>query len=250
MRRPFIAGNWKMNLDNKQAVELVVQLKDSVGGVEDVDVLVCPPFTALSVVHSVIQDSNIKLGAQTLHTEDSGAYTGEISPLMLKDLVEYVIIGHSERREYNNETNEVVNKKINKALEHGFKVIMCCGESLELRKKGKYLDFITNQINEGLAGITKEQMQNITIAYEPIWAIGTGETASPIQAEEVHFKIRNSLLDLFDQETADSTRILYGGSVKPENVKELMQQENIDGGLVGGASLKADSFSKLVKFNE
>ena len=246
MRKPFIAGNWKMYKNSKEAVALAKELKSNLKNIKDRDVLICPGFTALCCVYGEIKGSNIKLGAQDMHSEDEGAFTGEVSALMLKDFCEYVILGHSERRQLFNETDEVVNKKIKKALEHGLKPILCIGESLEEREKNKTFDIIKNQLKNSLKNI--KGIKKIIIAYEPVWAIGTGKTATPEQAEEVHAFIREWVGKNYGSEAADKLRILYGGSVKPSNAKELMEKEDIDGALVGGASLDAESFSKIVDF--
>ncbi len=247
-RRLFIAGNWKMNKDLNESVELVRKLSIEVQGITNKDILVCPPFTSLSAVYEVIKDTNIKLGAQNLYFEEKGAYTGEISGVMLKSVgCEYVIIGHSERREYFNETNEIVNKKIKTALGIDLKPIVCVGEKLEEREQNITEKVVESQIREGLANLSSDEMKNITIAYEPIWAIGTGKTATPEDAESVHKFIRGILKDMFGDKTAEDTRILYGGSVKPGNAAGLFAMEDIDGGLVGGASLDAESFAGIIK---
>lgn len=250
MRRPIIAGNWKMNNNTEESESLILGLKSLVKDVEDVEMIVAPPFTVLSIVSSILIGTEIKLAAQNMHYEESGAFTGEVSPSMLLDVgCEYVIIGHSERRMYFCETNDTVNKKINTALKNGLNPIVCVGESLAQRENGKAFDVIEEQLKEGLAGIDgAANADKIVIAYEPIWAIGTGKTATKEQAQEVHVFIRKKLAELFGSDAANSIRILYGGSVKPENVDELMSQEDIDGALVGGAALKADSFARLVKF--
>jgi triosephosphate isomerase (TIM) len=248
MRKPIIAGNWKMHNTIKEAVELVTGLKRELDSLYSVDIVVCPTFTALSDVHELLIDSNIKLGAQNLYWEQKGAFTGEVSAEMLKDAgCEYVIAGHSERRQFFNETNETVNKRLKAGLSCGLKVIVCVGEVLEEREKGKTFDVIKNHVHGSLAGLSKADMDNVIIAYEPVWAIGTGKTASPEQAQEVHHYIRGLLKELFDDEVSINTRIQYGGSVKPDNIKELMKKEDLDGALVGGASLKIDSFSAIVK---
>lgn len=245
-RRPFIAGNWKMNKNAKEAVSLAKELKNNLKNIKGRDVLICPGFTALCCVYEEIKGSDIRLGAQDMHFEDEGAFTGEVSPEMVKDFCEYVILGHSERRQFFNETDESVNKKIKKALEHGLKPILCIGESLEEREKDETFDIVKNQLKKSLKNI--KEIKEIIIAYEPVWAIGTGKTATPEQAEEVHAFIREWVGKNYDPEAADKLRILYGGSVKPENAKELMEKEDIDGALVGGASLDAESFSKIVSF--
>ena len=247
-RKPFIAGNWKMCKNVKEAVSLAKSLKNKLKDVKDKNILICPGFTALCCVYEEIKGSNIKLGAQDMHFEDEGAFTGEISASMLKDFCEYVILGHSERRQLFNEIDEIVNKKIKKALEHGIKPILCIGETLEQRENNETFDVIKSQLKNSLKDINKKEIKNVIIAYEPIWAIGTGKTASPEQAEEVHVFIRKEIENMYDAEITNKLRILYGGSVKPENIKELMEKENIDGVLVGGASLDADSFSKIVTF--
>lgn len=238
-----------MNTVVEEADVLVRQLKSCVHDVDGVDIVVCPPFISLTAVWNVIQGSNIALGAQNLYWEQSGAFTGEISAPMLRSTgCTYVIIGHSERRSYFHETDETVNKKILTALAEGLKPIVCIGETLEEREKGETFDVVTRQISGGLAGFSPKQMETVVLAYEPVWAIGTGKTATPEQAQDVHIFIRNLLLDMFGEVTAEQTRIQYGGSVKPENVVVLMEQPDIDGALVGGASLKAESFEKIVKF--
>jgi len=249
MRKPIIAGNWKMNKTNAEAVDLVNELIPLVKDVSDVEIVICPPFTALSEVYRVIDGTNILLGAQDVYFEEKGAFTSQISCSMLKDAgCVYVIIGHSERRQYFGETNESVNKKVKAALNSGLKPIICVGETLEQREANKTMEIIEEQVKGALDGISNEEMSNIVIAYEPIWAIGTGRTATPEQAQEVHAFIRNLILNIYDSDIADNLRIQYGGSVKPDNVKELMEQEDIDGGLIGGASLEAESFSKIVKY--
>jgi triosephosphate isomerase (TIM) len=248
MRKPFIAGNWKMNTNLKEAIDLVSALIPKVKDTK-VEILVCPPFTNLTEVSKIIKGTNIKLGAQNCSTEASGAFTGEISASMLKSVgCEYVIIGHSERRQYYNETDEIVNKKIKQALAAGLNIILCVGETLEQREKGITQKIVETQAKGSLNDIDKASMQKITIAYEPVWAIGTGKTATKEQAQEVHSLIRKLLIHLYDKKISDSIRIQYGGSVKPDNIKELMAQEDIDGALVGGASLKADSFVGIVNY--
>ena len=248
MRKPIIAGNWKMNNTIKAAVELVNGLKRELSNVETVDIVVCPAFTALSDVNEITMDSNIALGAQNIFWEEKGAFTAEIAPNMLVDAgCKYVIIGHSERRQYFAETNEIVSKRIKAALSVGLKPIVCVGEVLAEREAGKTFDVIKNHVTGSLAGLSNDDMRSIVLAYEPVWAIGTGKTATKEQAQEVHKYIRGLLKELFNDEVASETRIQYGGSVKPENIKELMSQEDLDGALVGGASLKIDSFSAIVK---
>ena len=248
MRKPIIAGNWKLNKTTAEAVELVTALKRDLSDVADVDIVVCPVATSLTVVTDVLMESNIGVGAQNMHWEDSGAFTGELSAPLIKDLgVKYVIIGHSERRQYFGETNETVNKKIKAALNHGLTPFVCVGEVLEERESGKMEEVIKAQIQESLANLSADEMQKIVVAYEPVWAIGTGKTATPDQAQEVHALIRGLLKAMFNGEVSAAVRIQYGGSVKPDNIAELIAKEDIDGALVGGASLKNDSFVGIVK---
>ena len=250
-RLPFIAGNWKMNKTVPEAVELVRELKGSLSGAEEVEVAVAPAFTALYAVQKELQGSFIQLAAQNVFWEEKGAYTGEISPLMLKDLgCRYAIIGHSERRQFFGEKDETVNRRIRAALSHGLRPIFCIGETLKEREEGKTVSIVESQLEAGLRGIEGSQMERMVIAYEPVWAIGTGKTASPGQAEEVHGSIRQKLGKLYGHEIAEKIRIQYGGSVTPENVNGLMSQKNIDGALVGGASLEAESFSRIVRFRQ
>jgi triosephosphate isomerase len=251
LRIPLIAGNWKMYKNVDEAAELAATLKNVLKDVptDKSEVAICPPYTDLQAVASVIKGTNIRLGAQNMYAAQEGAFTGEISPLMLRSVgVHYVILGHSERRQYFKETNEEINKKIKMALEYGLFPILCVGERLEEREKGLTFDIIKDHVLGGLSGITKDKATNIVIAYEPVWAIGTGKTATPDQAQEVHKFIRSTLTSLYDAPTAETIRIQYGGSVKPDNAKTLMNMPDIDGALVGGASLKADSFEAIVKF--
>ena len=249
MRKKIIAGNWKMNKTPSEAVALVNELKPLVAN-DDVDVVFCVPAIDLSVAIDAAKGSNIQIGAENMYYEESGAYTGEIAPNMLTDLgVKYVIIGHSERREYFAETDETVNKKVLKAFEHGITPIICCGETLTQRKQGIYVDCIRMQIKIAFQNVTAEQAKTAVIAYEPIWAIGTGETASSDQAEEVCAKIRECIAQVYDQTVADAIRIQYGGSMNAGNAAELLAKPDIDGGLVGGASLKPD-FGKIVNYNK
>jgi len=248
MRKPIIAGNWKMHKTIGEAIELVNGLKRELYDVTEADIVVCPVYTALADVSEALEASNIAVGAQDMFWEEQGAFTGEISAAMIKDTgAKYVIIGHSERRQYFNETNETVNKRAKAALATGLTPIICVGETLEQREANKTLDVIKDHIQGGLSGFSKEDLLKCVIAYEPVWAIGTGKTATPEQAQEVHAYIRGLLAELFDQSTADAVRIQYGGSVKPENVTALMAQADIDGGLVGGASLKVDLFTQIVR---
>jgi triosephosphate isomerase len=248
MRTPIIAGNWKLNKTSHEAIVLVSELKREIVDVQGVDVVLCPPFTALGDVADTLTDTNIALGAQNIFWEDAGAFTGEISGPMLKDLgVTYVIVGHSERRQYFYETNETVNKRLRAALRHGITPIVCVGENLAQRESNKTFDVIKDHCEGSLSGLSAEEMKKVVLAYEPVWAIGTGKTATPMQAQEVHVFIRQLLGKMFDIETASSVRIQYGGSVTPDNVALLMSQADIDGALVGGASLKALSFAAIVK---
>lgn len=249
-RKPFIAGNWKMYKTIGEALELVSRLKEAGIGKENVDVVVAPPFTALGSVFAQIKDSTIELCAQDTFWEESGAYTGEISPTMLKDVgCKYVIVGHSERRQYFHETNETVNNKIKATIKCGLIPIVCIGESLEERQGGQAFGVVERQVNECLHNLSVDQMRSTIIAYEPIWAIGTGQTATDAQAQEVHQFIRQLLGNLFNADLANIVRIIYGGSVKPDNIDGLMSQPDIDGALVGGASLDPQSFVNLVRFS-
>ncbi len=249
MRKPVIAGNWKMNKTKLESIKLVTELKNLLPRTVAADIIVAPPFTALTYVFEAISGSSIALAAQNCHWEDSGAYTGEVSPPMLKDLgCRYVILGHSERRQYFGETDSSVNKKLKAVLRSELIPIICVGESLEERKKRETFSIIEAQLKRGLASLTSTEFNEIIIAYEPIWAIGTGETATPAQAQEVHQLIRKVLGELFGGRNAAEIRIQYGGSVKADNVAEIMAQEDIDGALVGGASLEARSFAEIIKF--
>lgn len=248
MRTPIIAGNWKLNKTISEAIELTTQLADLVTATNSVEIVVAPPFTALYAVSNVIKGTNIELAAQDVYWEDSGAYTGEVSVLMLKDAgCDYVIIGHSERRQFFNETNESVNQKVNAVLSHGLKPIVCVGEQLEDREAGNTELVIQEHVTGGIANLSSHAILSCIIAYEPVWAIGTGKTASPEQAQEVHNYIRELLKATYSDEIASQVRIQYGGSVKPENAAELMAQPDVDGALVGGASLQAESFAQIVK---
>jgi triosephosphate isomerase len=250
-RLPFIAGNWKMNKTVGESLVLVREMKASLAGVEDVEVAIAPPFTALHAVRQEIQSSGIRLAAQNLFWEEKGAFTGEIAPSMLKEVgCQYVIIGHSERRQYFGETDDTVCKRMTAALRQGLIPIFCVGETLKEREEGKTFSVIERQIEGGLKGLDARAVEAVVVAYEPVWAIGTGKTATPQQAEEVHQFIRRQLEKLYSRAIAEGIRIQYGGSVTPENVKGLMSQPDIDGALVGGASLKADSFSRIVRFKE
>ncbi|MBS1412080.1 MAG: triose-phosphate isomerase [Christensenellaceae bacterium] len=248
MRKPIIAGNWKMNKTPKETAELINQLKPLVAQAE-CEVVVCPPAVCLAAAAEALKGSNIKLGAQNVHWARSGAFTGEISADMLKELdVEYVILGHSERRQYFGETDEGVNKRALFALSNGLIPIICVGESLEQREKGVTAEVVSGQVREALKGFTAENAADTVIAYEPIWAIGTGKTATSEQANEVIMQIRGVVRELFGEETAEKTRIQYGGSMNPKNASELMGMSDIDGGLIGGASLKAEDFAAVVNY--
>ena len=247
MRKKIIAGNWKMNKNHNEAVELINSLKSGID-TDKSDVVVCVPFVDLASVSEAIKGTNINLGAQNMHFEESGAYTGEIAPSMLKELgVKYVIIGHSERRAYFGETDEIVNKKVKKALEHNITPILCVGESLEERELDITIELVRIQVKKAFAGISKEDVKKVVIAYEPIWAIGTGKVATKEQAEEVCKEVRKVVAEVYGQEIADVIRIQYGGSVTGDSANELFNMPNIDGGLVGGASLKED-FIKVVNY--
>ena len=248
MRTPIIAGNWKLNNTISESVELTSELKNLVEEITDIEIVVAPPFTALDAVGSVLKDSNIDLAAQDVYWEDSGAYTGEVSVPMLKDVgCKYVIVGHSERRQFFNETNDSVNQKVKAVLSHGLHPILCVGEQLDDREAGRTEVVIKSHVTGGVANLSADALLSCVIAYEPVWAIGTGKTATPEQAQEVHNYIRNLLKESYSDELASQVRIQYGGSVKPENASELMAQPDVDGALVGGASLQAESFSQIVK---
>jgi triosephosphate isomerase len=250
-RLPFIAGNWKLNKTVEEAVDLVRQLKASISGVKDVEVAVAPPFTALYAVYKELEGSFIRLAAQNLFWEEKGAYTGEVSSPMLKEVgCQYVIIGHSERRQFFGETDETVNRRMKAALGQGLKPIFCMGETLTEREEGKTFSVIQRQLEGGLKDLGEKEIKSIVVAYEPVWAIGTGKTATPQQGEEVHRFIREKIERIYSRQFAEEVRIQYGGSVTPENIKGLMGQTNIDGALVGGASLKSETFSKIVRFKE
>jgi len=248
MRKVIIAGNWKMNKTVEESITLANGIKRALFDVSNIEIVLCPPFTSLSDVKDILQDSNIALGAQNMYWEKEGAFTGEVSPLMLKGLgCKYVIIGHSERRAYFNETNETVNKKIKTALETELLPIMCVGETLEEREANKTFDVVREHVEKGLSDISDTDILKVVIAYEPVWAIGTGKTATPDEAEEVHKFIRGILDKKYGKKIADVIRIQYGGSVKPANIETLLNKKDIDGGLIGGASLKEDSFCDMIK---
>ena len=249
MRTPVIAGNWKMYNTIEQSRALVRGLKKELGDGVGVEVIVAPAFTSIGAVVDEARGSCIKVAAQNMHWEENGAFTGEVSPVMIRDAgCSHVIIGHSERRQYFAETNQTVNKKVHAALRAGLTPIMCVGETLQEREAGATMRVVETQVREGLIGIGADDVGRIIIAYEPVWAIGTGKTATPAQAEEVHCAIRDIVAGIAGPNVAGGLRILYGGSVKPDNIDDLMREQNIDGALVGGASLKVDSFMRIVKF--
>jgi triosephosphate isomerase len=251
MRNKFIAGNWKMNTTCAETESLARALVDGTADIKRTTILIAPPFTNLYVARGIVQNSKIKLGGQTMFWEPKGAYTGEISPLMLKDLgCEYVILGHSERRQHFRETNQEINRKIKAALQHQLKPILCVGESLENRERDQTLGVVEHQIRNALAGFTPAEASNFTIAYEPIWAIGTGRAATSADAVEVHSYVRKLLAEMFGAGLAEGMIIQYGGSVTGDNIEGFIREEEIDGALVGGASLKADSFLKIIRAAE
>jgi triosephosphate isomerase len=253
MRKKLFAGNWKMNLDHLRARALVRELRAALDGSAHAlaasrEVMVAPPFPILYAVAQALAGSDISLGAQNMHSEDQGAYTGEVSPLMLRPLgVRYVILGHSERRKLLGESDDFINKKVKAALKHRLHPILCVGETTEERRGGRTLEVVLGQVERSLAGLEPAQIAALTIAYEPIWAIGTGVNATPEQAQEVHGPIRDTLENRYGKDASAAVRVLYGGSVTPDNVEALLAKPDIDGALVGGASLKADSFSQIVK---
>ena len=251
MRKPYICGNWKLNKTISEAVAFVNDLKINIVDINDVEIGIGAPFTCLSALSQACEGTNIKSGAEDCYWEESGAFTGEVAPSMIKDAgCSFVIIGHSERRQFFGETDETVNKKVKAALTAGLQVIMCVGELLEERENGTTNDVVKTQTIGGLKDLSDADMDNIVIAYEPVWAIGTGKVATPEQAQEVHAFIRSIVADTFNQNVAEKVRIQYGGSVKPANVKELMSCPDVDGALVGGAALAADSFEQLVSFKK
>lgn len=248
-RIPIVAGNWKMNKTVGEAVELAGRLKQNLRDISGREIVICPTYISIVVVREVVKNSNIKLGAQNAYFEKSGAFTGEVAAVMLKDAgCDYVIIGHSERRQYFGETDESVNKKMHAAFNAGLIPIVCVGETLSQREKNETFTVIDGQVKIGIAGLNIDQAKKLVIAYEPVWAIGTGKTATPQQAEDVHAFVRKIYGGMYGKDASESVRILYGGSVKPDNVSEIMKQPDIDGSLVGGASLKADDFIKLVRY--
>ncbi len=246
-RKYFIAGNWKMNKTAAEAVELINGINALVGSQTAVDVAVCPPFTALDAASKALKGSTVVLGAENCYPKASGAFTGEIAPNMLKEFgTSYVVLGHSERREYFKETDAFINEKVKAVLENGMMPILCVGETLEQREANETIAIVSAQTEGGLAGVSADDAEKVVVAYEPVWAIGTGKTATPAMAQEVHAEIRKVLEKLFGAEGAQKVRILYGGSMKPENADALLAEKDIDGGLIGGAALKADSFAALV----
>ncbi len=248
MRKPIIAGNWKMHKTASEAVDFINQFKGLMGNT-DVEVALCVPFTQLWAVKEALKGSSIKIGAQNMHYEDKGPFTGEISAAMLKEIgIDYCIIGHSERRQYFGETDETINKKLHSAFKNDIVPILCVGESLEEREGSKTEEVVRRQVNADLKGLDAEQVSQLIIAYEPIWAIGTGKTATPEQANETIALIREIIKEMFNDEISEKIRIQYGGSVKPENASDIMNQEDIDGALVGGASLKPKDFIEIVNF--
>ncbi len=248
MRTPFVAGNWKLNKNASEAIEFVEALRPQLDDIAGVDVLICPVYVALPGVSEALKGSKIAVGAQNCYFEESGAFTGEIAPTMLAEFVEYVIIGHSERRNVFGETDEMVNKKVKAALAAGLKPIVAVGESLAQNESGETESFVSGQVKAALEGVTAEQMAAVTLAYEPIWAIGTGKSATPEAANDViGGVVRATVKKLYGEKIAEATRIQYGGSVKPNNMKSFIEQPEIDGALVGGASLKVDSFVELCR---
>lgn len=251
MRKKFIAGNWKMNTARAETAALIQALKEKTQGIQQTTMMVAPPFTNLQTALEALQNSRIQLGAQNLYWEDKGAFTGEISASMLKDLgCAYVILGHSERRQFFKETDENVNRKVQAALKHSIQPIVCVGETLDQRERGEALKVVESQVRGSLAGFTAEQAWNFTIAYEPVWAIGTGKAATAQDAVEIHRSIRSTLQDMFGAEVAEATRIQYGGSVTADNIETFIRESEIDGALVGGASLKAEAFAKIIQVSE
>ena len=249
MRKPVLAGNWKMYKSIKESVDFVKELQEKLKNIKDREILVCPSYLSVPAVAEALGFSNIQVGCQDAHWENEGAYTGNVSPAMAKEAgVAYIILGHSEKRQYDAETDQRINKKLKNVLKNGLKAIVCVGETLLERESSKTEKVIENQLTGCFEGIGLGDLMNIVIAYEPVWAIGTGKTATPEQANEVHAFIRGWIGKKFNQEAADAMRIQYGGSVKPENIKQLMDQPDIDGALVGGASLKVDSFSAIAGY--
>ena len=248
MRTPIIAGNWKMHKTIAEAVQLALGIREGVAGVAGVEVVLCPPFTALAAVEDVISNSKVELGAQNMYFEEQGAFTGEISPLMLEGLCDYVILGHSERRQYFGETDEGVNQKIKAALAHNLLPIVCVGENLDQNEAGETVEFVGGQVKAAFDGLSAEEAVKVVVAYEPIWAIGTGKTAEPADANRIIAQsVRAPLAEMYGDEVTQQIRVQYGGSVKPNNIEAFMAQPDIDGALVGGACLQIDSFVAIVK---
>ena len=249
MRRPLIAGNWKLHKTLSESRELAAGLARELADVTDIDIVIAPVYTSIATVADAVKGSPVKVSSQNCYPEETGAFTGEVSPLLLKDAgCEYVIVGHSERRQILNETDHIINQKVKKVLDTGLTPILCIGETLEQRENEETLDILAGQLKKGLADLTNDQMSKIVVAYEPVWAIGTGKTASDEQAQEAHSFIRGVVQGLSSPEIALACRILYGGSVKPDNVDGLMSQDDIDGALVGGASLKLEDFVRIARF--
>ncbi|MEN3014158.1 MAG: triose-phosphate isomerase [Endomicrobiia bacterium] len=249
-RKPLIAANWKMHKTTKETKEFIEKFLSLVIDIKDRDIVLCPPFTSLYLASQMLHNTNVKLGAQNMYIEEKGAFTGEVSVLMLKDSgCEYVILGHSERRKYFCETDEFINKKVLLALKHGLTPIVCVGETLQEREENKTFQVLEYQITHSLDNLKNDEPHRVVIAYEPVWAIGTGKNATPQQAEEAQSFIREKYAQMYGKENSQKIRILYGGSIKPENFKDIMAQENVDGGLVGGASLDPESFFKIVLFD-
>ena len=252
MRNPIIGGNWKMNKGTpSEAIEMLEELISLVKKIDSVDIVIVPPFTVLFSAIQTVKNTNIMVGAQNMYYEEKGAFTGEVSPVFLKELgCKYVILGHSERRDIFNESDDLINKKLKKALKAGLNPIVCIGEHLEERETGRTKDVIENQFKLTFKDLKSKELNRVTIAYEPIWAIGTGKTATPEQAEEIHIFIRELIATIYGKNTAETVRIQYGGSIKPTNAKEIFKKENIDGGLVGGASLQSKSLYEIIKAAE
>ena len=249
--KALIAANWKMNNSIKEDVSFVKSFEKLIKNAKNIDVVICPPFTLLYKLNELLKNSEIKLGAQNMHFEEKGAYTGEVSPLMLKDAgCEYVILGHSERRQYFKETDDLINKKVKSALKNKLNPILCIGETLEQRESNETMKIIESQLKNCLNNVNEDEMKSVVVAYEPVWAIGTGKNATPKQAEEVHKFIRSLLLKNYNKKISDNTRIIYGGSVKPDNIEDLMAMKNINGALVGGASLEPKSFAQICNFGD
>ncbi len=249
MRKPFIAGNWKLQKTVGEALDLAGALKQEAAGIDDIDIVIAPVYTSLTKVADLLVGSNISVAGQNCYPAASGAFTGEVSPALLKDAgCRYCIVGHSERRQLFGETDDFINQKVKALLDANLGVIFCIGETLEERESDQMFEVLTTQVREGLKGISAEAMTHLVVAYEPVWAIGTGKTASDQQAEEAHAFIRGLLQGLYDESVAEATRIVYGGSVKPDNVDGLMAQQDIDGSLVGGASLTAADFARIIRF--